>query len=233
MLAKKGYSCLSMNHRGHDLATAPDPINPKVIGGLYDHFEDCTHDISAMVEFLVDKGAAPIVLAGHSQAAVKILYYIQNSEANSIAGVIMVSPPPSAPDMMRFLLGSKQYEEGLVKAQEYLTAGEPDRLLFFIGRGNLHYCFSAGTYLNVYGKESAAVTTYYLQNISCPMLAIRGQYDLPPVSAQLMETIKTGYGDPGQCQIIEIEGANHFFVGSEEPLSSQIVEWLSNLCSGA
>ncbi len=138
-------------------------------------------------------------------------------------------PPPSAPEMMRFLLGSKQYEQGLDKAEEYLAAGEPDRLLFFIGRGNLHYCFSAGTYLNIYGKDSAAVTTSYLPSISCPMLAIRGQYDLPPVSAQLMETIKAQYGNPSKCQVIEIEGANHFFVGHEEPLGSQILEWLNKL----
>ena len=138
-------------------------------------------------------------------------------------------PPPSAPEMMRFLLGSKQFVQGLDKAEEYLAAGEPDRLLLFIGRGTLHYCFSAGTYLNIYGKDSAAVTTSYLPSISCPMLAIRGQYDLPPVSAQLMETIKAQYGNPSKCQVIEIEGANHFFVGHEEPLGSQILEWLNKL----
>lgn len=229
ILARNGFPCLSINHRGHDVATAPDPVNPRVIGAINDCFEDCVLDIRAMMDFLENEGWNKIVLAGHSQGALKILYFLRKEESKSAAGVIIVSSPTSAPDIMRFLLGSRKYEDGLVQAEELAAKGEHEQILVFWGRGNLPYPFSVRTFINMYGPESLANTGFLTEGLSHPLLAIRGEFDLPPVSYQLLETIKSHYGRPELCDILELKGANHFYAGHEEVLGDAIVEWLKRL----
>jgi len=106
-LAGKGFTCLSVNHRGHDIGTAPDLVNPRVIGSVFDCLEYCIYDIRAIIEYLADQGMSQIILAGHSQAAIKLLYALKEMNLPCVKGVIMISPPPSAPEIMKFLLGSK------------------------------------------------------------------------------------------------------------------------------
>ncbi|MGE5543631.1 MAG: alpha/beta hydrolase [Bacillota bacterium] len=228
ILARNGFTCLSINHRGHDVATAPDPINPRVIGAIYDCFEDCVFDIRAMVEFVESRKVNKIVLAGHSQGALKILYTLRTEEMISVAGVILISPPTSASDMMRFLLRSQLYENGLKQAEELAAQGEHDRILVFQGRGNLPYPFSARTFLNIYAPDSLTNTLALAEGFNYPLLAIRGEYDLPPVSSQLFDTIKSNCHHPDLCQILELEGANHFYIGHEEVLGDAIIKWLNN-----
>ncbi len=43
-LAENGFACLNINHRGHDVGAAPDPLNPRVIGAIFDRFEDSVLD---------------------------------------------------------------------------------------------------------------------------------------------------------------------------------------------
>lgn len=229
IVASNGFTCLSVNHRGHDVATAPDPVNSRVIGTIYDCLEDSVFDLKAMIKFLTDRGSNKLVLAGHSQGVIKILYSLRELDPGSIAGVILVSPPPSAPDILRFLLGSKLYENGLNQARELAGEDKGDQILFCKGRGNLPYFFSARTYLNFYGPDSTANTISLLKGISCRVLAVRGQFDLPPITSELMETIKTECGNPDLCQTIDLEGANHFYVGHEEILGDIIAKWLSDL----
>jgi pimeloyl-ACP methyl ester carboxylesterase len=229
ILARNGYSCFSVNHRGHDQATAPDLVNPRVIGAMNDCFEDCIIDIKAMVSALNDQGFKQIIIAGHSQAVVKILYFLREVNPDNIAGIVIISPPPTVPEMLKFLLGSKLYEKGLNEALKLAENDDYDRILFFKGRGNLTYSFSARTYLNFYGPDSRANTLALIKGLSYPMLAVRGQFDLPPVTSQLMETIKKEYDYPDLCQSIELEGANHFYYGHEELLGDTVVGWLNNL----
>ncbi|MGI6549791.1 MAG: alpha/beta hydrolase [Syntrophomonadales bacterium] len=228
-LAENGFACLNINHRGHDVGTAPDPVNPRVIGAIFDCFEDCVLDIRAMVDFLEKRGANKIVLAGHSQGALKILYALREEKMESVAGVIIMSAPTSASDIMRFLLRSHLYEDGLQQAQELAEKGEHDHILVFRGRGNLPYPFSVRTFLNIYAPDSPTDTVLLAEGFSYPMLAIRGQYDLPPVPWQLLETVKSKCNDPDLCHIVELEGANHFYVGHEKPLGDTIVKWLNDL----
>jgi len=228
-LADNGFACLNINHRGHDVGTAPDPINPRVIGAIFDCFEDSVLDIRAMVDFLEKKGANKIVLAGHSQGALKILYALREEKMKSVAGVIIISPPTSASDMMRFLLRNQLYEDGLKQAKELAGKGEHDHILVFRGRGNLPYPFSVRTFLNIYAPDSLTNTIRLAEGFSYPLLAIRGQYDLPPVSYELLETIKSSCNDPAKCHILELEGANHFYVGHEEILADAIIKWLNQL----
>jgi len=102
-------------------------------------------------------------------------------------------------------------------------------VLVFKGRGNLPYFFSVRTYLNLYSPESLANTIALIKEVSCPMLIIRGEYDLPPVTTQLIEQLRAESRNPDQCRTIDLQGANHFYTGQEELLGEVIIEWLREI----
>jgi pimeloyl-ACP methyl ester carboxylesterase len=103
ILLGRGYSCLSANNRGHDFGTAPDNDKKPVIGLMRDTFKDCIKDVRALIAFMKGRGYRSLVLLGHSQAIPKIVYAQSQAQFPEVVGLILVSPPPSVTQMMRYL----------------------------------------------------------------------------------------------------------------------------------
>ncbi|NPV92917.1 MAG: alpha/beta fold hydrolase [Firmicutes bacterium] len=225
-LTRAGITCLTANLRGHDFGTAPDEDKKPVIGLMRDHFADCVLDFRALVGFMRQRGYPRLVLVGHSQAVTKIVYAQGRERFPEAAGIVLVSPPPSNKEMLKFLVSQNSYERGLFRAGELAGLGKDDQLIVLVGRGTMPWAFSARTFLEFYGPDSPGDTKELVRDITCPILLVRGGQDFRPVSRRLLQTIRHNAGDPRRCGIVEVEGADHFYKGCEEQLSQVIIEWL-------
>jgi len=229
ILSPQGFACLSANHRGHDFGTAPDSDKKPVLGLMRERFRDCEHDVRAWVGYLVRCGFKEIVLMGHSQAIPKILYAQNRAQFPGIAGLVLISPPPSVSRMMRFLVSDNYYERGLFKARELAELGMDDQLIVLKGRGTMPWIFTPGTFLSFYGPETPADTVELIRRIWCPVLMVRGTRDFEPVSRPLLDDMKRNAGSPADCSIVEIRGADHFYSRHEGELGAVVLEWLEHL----
>ena len=225
ILLEGGYSCLSANNRGHDFGTAPDNDKKPVIGLMRDSFKDCVKDVRALILFMKGRGYG-------SQAIPKIVYAQNQAQFPEVEGLILVSPPPSVTQMMRYLATEDFYERGLFKARELSELGMGDQLIVLKGRGTMPWIFTARTFLDFYGPGTPADTEELVRQVYCPMLLSRGSRDFPPVSRGLLQKIKSNSARPDGTKIVEIAGADHFYVGYEDKLGHQILEWLDHLKAG-
>ena len=229
LINKHNYACLSANNRGHDFGTAPDGDKKPVVGLMRERFHDCVHDIEAWIKYLNERGYRKIVIAGHSQSIPKILFAQNTMQFESVVGLTLVSPPPSVTKMMRFLVTDNFYERGLFKAQELAGLGMDSQLIVLRGRGTMPWIFTAGTFLDFYGPDSPVDTEELIRKVYCPILLVRGSNDFEPVSSELLTNMKRNAGHPETCDIVGIEGADHFYTQHEEELGKVILEWLGKM----
>jgi len=229
MLAERGYSCLTANVRGHDLATAPDDVCRKVQGSIYDIFTDCVLDINALVEFVRDKGHKRIVLIGHSQAAFKIMYACGQMKYPEVLGLALISPPPSAKEMTTFLIGNKEYARAMKEAHEAIARGDDYHLVVCKSRGNLPFVYAARAFISFAEAENLVNARFLVQKVECPMLIVRGTRDLPPMTRELAETMRANSARSDVCKYVEIEGASHYYSGCEIQLIETLVDWIGTL----
>lgn len=229
ILSPSGYACLSANHRGHDFGSAPDSDKKPVLGLMRERFRDCEHDLKAWINFLQRSGFQKIILMGHSQAIPKILYAQNRAQFSGIVGLVLLSPPPSVSKMMRFLVSDNYYERGLFKARELAELGMDDQLIVLKGRGTMPWIFTPGTFLSFYGPDTPADTVDLIRKIWCPVLLVRGTRDFKPVSRQLLNDLKQNAGRQGDCTIVEINSADHFYSRHERELGTVVLKWLEDL----
>ena len=231
MLAEQGYTCLTANFRGHDLATAPDDNCRKVQGSIYDIFTDCVLDVDALIDFVKDRGYQKIVLIGHSQAAFKIMYAYGRMNYPEVKGLALISPPPSAQEMTTFLIGNKEYERAIAEAQDAIARGDDYHIVVCKSRGNLPFAYSAQAFKSFAEAENLVNARFLVRNVDLPLLIIRGTRDLPPMTRELVENMRTNSKRPDLCQLVEIEGASHYYSGCENQLGETLVNWMQQLKS--
>jgi len=229
LMAEQGYSCLTANFRGHDVATAPDGYSRKIIGSIYDYFPDCVLDIEALLEFVHMRGYKRIILVGHSQGVFKILYAQGKLQDKTVAGMALVSPPPSAAEMTIFLVGEKEYERALAEARQAVQNNNQYQLIVSPARGNLPFVFSAFTYISFCDNEIPVDARHLCRQITTPLLVTRGTLDLPPVTKELVESIKENCPRPDRCRLVELKGASHLYNGHEKILSKTLIGWIETL----
>jgi pimeloyl-ACP methyl ester carboxylesterase len=229
IFAEQGYPCLTANFRGHDVATAPDGYSRKIVGAIYDNFPDCALDLEALLKFVRERGHDRVILLGHSQGVFKILYAQHTLRDQNVAGLALISPPPSAEEMTVFLIGRKEYERALTEARQAIRDDDPFRLIVSPARGNLPFVFSALTYISFCDNEIPVDARHLCRSIETPILVTRGTLDLPPVTKELVESIKENCQRPDQCRLAELEGAGHLYNGHEKILSKTLIHWMETL----
>ena len=233
ILAGSGYNCLTANFRGHDMASAPDGYTRKMIGSLYDNFQDCVLDISALLSFVSDRGHGQVFLLGHSQGAFKILYAQRTLRDRRVKGMALISPPPSAAEMTMFMIGRKEFDRALSEAREAILNNNPSHLIVSPARGNMPFIFSAQTYVSFCDSDVPVDARYLCRDLTEPLLVTRGEMDLPPISKALIEAIRDNYPRPDLCRLAELPNASHFYDGQEDALAQLVMNWMTTCISHA
>lgn len=238
-IAKKatseGFAFLTFNNRGagiiNDFIRREGlKVNYLRVGGSLENFKNCIFDIKAIVDFLSDKGYEKMILQGHSLGCQKALFYDNKTKDKRINGLVLLAPVDDISFTKREL--KDRYEEGLKIAREMAKEGRdykpvPEWMAFYP-------CLNGDMFLSVADPDSNSGKLFNypgqleaVKSINCQALVIFGSEDDYQADPEdklriLKENIKN-------CDIKLLQNAGHGFVGFEEELSSEIVNWLKKI----
>lgn len=222
--ANVGY--FKFNTRGHDVASR---INNKIIGGGFERFEDCVHDIRAMIRFVRTLGFTDIILAGHSTGSNKALYYCYKTKDKTIKKLILLG---AISDIVAFQkeMGHKKFTNACAVANDLRKnprALMPPEYGLFSARRFWSLC---------HPKEKEDTFPYYdekrkwnaLESIRIPLAVIIGSRDqyLDRAPANYLAAFKCHALLTKRFRGIIIKGANHGFHRREKELAQEIILWI-------
>jgi alpha-beta hydrolase superfamily lysophospholipase len=196
--------------------------------------EDAVDEIAGWVQWLKEKGAASITLAGHGRGANQVALYAINRQDKAVKRAVLMSPlmqnenRAEAEYRSRF---GKSLREELGKAEE-LVAGERGNQLVdapgFLSCTNPKV--TAGAFANYYGVNPKFKTTNLLQSIKVPVLIAVGDAD--PVLTDI-QSAEPDFASIKTVTLAVISGADQDFrdLGAEE-LAKKIKEFIGHKLAG-
>lgn len=230
-LISEGIAFCAMNNRGHDfiadfIVEKNGKIEYRRIGEVYERIEDSVKDIAAWVNFLKAKGFTKLILMGHSLGAVKAVLYASEHQ-HQLSGLILASPP----DMLGLARNEKDFGKKIKEAKELVDSKQENTLLKETVFDS--YPISAGTYLNLFGDDSAANVfsiksgkeSEKLKAISIPLLIIFGEkdecFDYNPEGIT-----KFFRKQSPDATFTILPNANHIYLNEENAFAKKVVEFV-------
>jgi pimeloyl-ACP methyl ester carboxylesterase len=208
----------------------------RVIGGAYETFEECVHDIKAWIDFAESQGYQNIWLSSHSLATAKVVYYMQHTNDRRVKGLIFLSPADNV-GLVKDPMGAADHAICYPEAIQLYNVGKGTRLLSHLLWGDK--MLSANTYLNLFQDDSASNVFHYydptlswgiIQNLSVPVMAISGTKDdgIEPVMEPhaAMELLEYHLMHSLKVKTLVLDGAEHSFIGFEKQIIEQVVSFI-------
>ena len=229
---KNGIGYFKFNTRGHDIVVRGQGKH-KLLGTLYEKFEDCIKDIDAMIHFAKRLGYKNILLAGHSTGANKALYYLYKTKNRSVKRLLLASGTSDISGEIK-RVGKKEFKK-IVQLAKTLYRKNPESLFMTHG-----FLFTAKRYLSLHLPGKAEdVFPYYnprarwkeLTSVKSPVAVIIGSRDeylnIPP--KKFIEIFRQNCKNSKSFSGIIIKGAGHGFYGKEKELTQNIVKWIEEI----
>ncbi len=143
--------------------------------------EDAIDEIAAWVNWLKEKGAPSITIAGHGRGAIQAALYAINKLDKTVKRVVLIAPLMQTEEKTeteyRARFGRPLRPE-LAKAEELVASEDGNQLLDVPGFLNCpHAQVTAGAFANYYGANAKFKTTNLLQSIKVPVLLAVGDAD--------------------------------------------------------
>ncbi len=196
--------------------------------------EDAVDEIATWVQWLKEKGAGSITVAGHGRGANQVALYAINRADKAVKRAVLMSPMMQSEGKVeaeyRARFGRSLRDE-LAKAEELVAAEQGNQLVDVPG---FLTCISpqvtAGAFANYYGVNPKFKTTNLLQSIKIPVLIEVGDAD--PV----LDDIKAAEPEFAAIKTVSlavISGANQDFSDSgAEELARKIKEFIGHKAAG-
>jgi len=230
--AEKGYTCISVNTRMHDLGNVEGYKSGKRVrgGGYWGIASDQTKDISAWIDFVESKGFKKIILIGHSAGAAAVREYQSERQDNRVSGLVLaygsVDPAPS--------IDSSQY----VQAVQLMSENKAEELMKDPKRSFPSY-ISAVTLMDIANsppeyKDFFGVNTTNagIIKIQCPILAFygtNGDVGNENTLELLKASIEKHPKGPISVTTTMIKGAEHMYIGEEVQVAEVITKWIDDI----
>lgn len=224
---KNGIVYIKFNTRGHDVAFRG---KKDLTGGGFEKFEECLHDIHAMIRYARKLGCKKIVLAGHSTGANKALYYMYKQRDPAVKGLLLLGPISDRAGQMQ-ILGKKKLASSL-RIAEKLSQKNPQALMpieygFFTARRYLSL-YKQGTTEDVFPYHNPTAKWKQLASVRVPLSVIVGSRDqyLDRSTKEFIDIFRN-HATLTKCfQGSIIKGTNHSFRRKEKELAKTIVAWI-------
>ena len=228
-LVASGCPVLRVNSRGHDIAHN----TPKGrMGAAYEIVDDCRFDWRAWLDFAEARGFQGILLWGHSQGALKTIYYLAKEQDSRVRCAVASSPPRFSYSGYLAKQGAEKFRRDFQRAQALIESGQLDELMdASLPIEALH---SASVYVDKYGPEERYDVLGFLPNVTVPLLVTIGSLEgtVPGVHlhfsfdglAGRIAEIATGSEN---VSFEAIAGAEHSHAGKYDELWSAARRWLS------
>lgn len=221
-----GIGYFKFDNRGHDIV-ARGPNHP--LGTAFEKFEDCIHDIRALINFAKRLGYRKMVLVGHSTGANKALYYLYKTPDPRVKGLVLLGPTSDiAYDYMKF--GKEKIRQRVAIAKKLKKKNSLSLLPQNFG------IWSAQRYVSILEEgKPEDVFPYYsprarwkeLKSVKVPMAVIVGSREehLDRPLKKFMEAFRKNARSAKSFSGIVIKGAQHSFQKKERELSRAIIKW--------
>jgi hypothetical protein len=229
-LTESGLDVLWVNTRGHDsVSIAYSERGPRRQGAAYEIVDECRHDLTAWVDFLVERGYQSPAVLGHSLGAIKALYSQSFAPHPRLACLIAISPPRlSCRAFTEGPEGSRFFGD-LDTARRHLEAGQP-RVLF-----DTHVPFpmvmSAAAYVDKYGPAERYNILEFAGRVACPHLYVYGGRELEQggiAFAGLPEALAGLAERRFRAPIHVVADADHMYTRHRRPLAEAVLAWLGD-----
>lgn len=224
-----GIGYFKFNTRGHDIVVRGQGKH-KLLGTLFEKFEDSVLDIKAMVGFAKKLGYKRIVLAGHSTGANKVVYYIYKTKDRNVKGVILMG---AASDIVAETqrVGKNLFKKEFQRAQ-FLNKKGP--FSFFISKGFIYTAYrflglyTPGKAEDVFSYHSPSARWTAFESIRQPIALITGSRDdcLDRSAEKHTEIFRKNARETKNFKGFVIKNADHNFVKKEKELSKVVVKFV-------
>lgn len=221
---------LKFNTRGHDVVAKG---GKQFIGSAFEKFEECVHDIRAIIVFARRLGYKRIILAGHSTGANKTLYYLYKTRDRAVKGLVLAGPANDIVAAEKYT-GRKILVRGVRLA---LKMKQRDRHALMPRRFGL---YSARRYASLF-KPGAAEDVFpcynprakwkELKSVRVPLCVIFGSREeyIDRPAKQLVEVFRKNAKSAKSFSGIVIKGANHGFHKKEKELARKIIRFIEKI----
>jgi pimeloyl-ACP methyl ester carboxylesterase len=222
-----GYPTLTVNTRGHDSVFGAQLGNiRKRLGAAYEIVDDCRQDIAAWIKFLATRGHERVILLGHSLGAIKAVYAQANDRHARVVAVIAISPPRLSYTAFMNAPESSVFFESMSIARELAKEGSGDEL--FTAKFPFPLLITADSYIDKYGPAERYNILEFTAQLHCPTLFTYGSKELAQGGIAFAGMPEALHKLPSHAlrEVITIEGADHFYSGTQEQLAERVGEWL-------
>lgn len=223
-----GSAVLRVNTRGHGsvnmIATTRGADR---YGAAFEIVDECRHDVSGWVDFLLERGYGRVVVVGHSLGAIKSVYAQALAPHPSVVAVIAASPPRLSHAAFQNGPRSAEHFASLAAAREHIASGNPDQL--FTATFPFPMLISAATYVDKYGPDERYNFLPLVSKLGVPTLFTYGQLELETggvAFAGLPEAIADAKTASAKIQVATISGADHFYTGKYDDLAEVLEAWV-------
>jgi pimeloyl-ACP methyl ester carboxylesterase len=175
--------------------------------------EDAREELQTWINWLKEKGAGSVILAGHGRGGSQVAYYLAKDPDKLVRKAILIAP-------LAQTLGSAQseYDERfhqplkpvLDEANRMVAEDQANGLMDNVGFLECPQArVTAGAFLNYYGQNPNLYTPSLIPSIKVPTLIVVG--DLDPLGEELSEAIQGIPTDISRISQVTIAGADHQF----------------------
>jgi len=217
VLTKLGFACLAFNRRGHDILSVRNSRAAE--GGAFQLTREGIEDNRLAAKWMTARGFPAPVVIGHSNGGMLGVAHTA-AHLETPALVLLSAHRGTSGDAtlrMQQGLAGDGYAATLEKARRLVAEGRGKELIVV---PNWWYVLSAESYVD---RFTAMPDTFDLApKIKCPVLYVRGS--LEPKEAYPAEGYQERAGGP--CDVAIVEGADHFYNGTEDEVCRVVAEWL-------
>lgn len=226
-LVELGAAALTINTRGHDLASTASGVDgPLRAGAAFEDVSRASEDLTAWLMFLQSRGYARLGLFGHSLGAVKAVFAQATAPHDAVTRLAAISPPRLS--CSYFLTGPKaeEFRRLLDEAQQHVQAGHGQTLMDV--RFPLPMLISAAGYLDKYGSAERYQVLQHARQLTCRTLFAFGTLEVAgnvAFTGMPAEIERLAQERPHIC-LATVAGADHFYAGCRSELIAHLERWL-------
>ena len=234
-LSERGYTCITVNTRMHDLGNVAGHRNGKRIrgGGYWGVASEQVMDIAAWVNFAEQQGLKKVVLVGHSAGWAAVRAYQAEKQDSRVVGLVLASG-------MIWAERKPPDPELLAQATRLVDDGLGEDLIRLPNRSFPSF-ISAATHLDIVNTPPELFDFFGVKTpnpgvtrVSCPILGFFGT-DGDVGTEEDLELLKTSTqrqpSGPSRVDTVMINGADHMYTGEEAQVARTIAEWADSLVS--
>jgi pimeloyl-ACP methyl ester carboxylesterase len=226
-----GAAVLRGNTRGHDLVSS-GPAGLGLQGAAFERVDLAPLDLTAWIDYLVDRGFRRIGLLGHSMGGIKAILTLSTEALLEVTRLVAVSPPRLSYEHFCQMPQADEFLRTMAVAEEHLRAGRGDELLSI--RFPIPYYVSASGFVDRYGPEERYNVLRLLHRVQCPTLVTYGSAEMQdPAFRGMSEAVAERKTPANDLRVAVIAGADHVYTGLHDVLAQRIGSWLARGAAAA